>query len=340
MSTSSANIAGPSGAADAIDGAFGVGLDYFELSANEQKRLIANATTLQEHEWRNLSGAMQTSYQSNLVAVSDLIGANLTRSVSIATKVDMWQTIGEMTEAEVSMDGETDSEEDRPEYGLNGTPVPIIHKQFRFSDRDLKTSRKLGNDLQTDGVSAATRVVAEMNENLLFNGWDVTIRGENGSPFEVHGYTTHPDRNTYEGGDWGTTSNIRDDVIAMLDALDADNRTGGGFWLYLSPTQWRQLRSAVDTLGSGDRTVRERLQDEFDQEIGALRRSSYLPDGEAVMVDPRADVIQLVRAEGTQIIEWQSPSGATDHFRVMNAMAPEIKSDPQGRSGIVHATGL
>lgn len=324
-----------------INGAFGVGMDYFDLSLNERKEFAANQSTLEEDEWRTLSDQMINTYKANLVGVQDLQNAGLTRSLSLATKVDLWQKIHEFTEAAVDMDGETDVDEDRPVYDLEGTPIPIIHKQFRVSDRDLQSSRQMGNDLQTHGVAAATRVVAEKNEQLLFSGWTPTIRGDEGNTFDLYGYTTHPDRNTYGGGSWsGDVTNIRTDIIAMLDALDEDNRTGGGFWLYLSPAQWRVLRAAVDPDGDGNLNLRERILRDFDQEIGMVRRAQYLPDGEAVMVDPSADVVQLAQAEGTQMIEWMSPSGMTDHFLVMNAMAPELKSDAQGRSGLVHTTGI
>lgn len=345
MSTSgSANI-GQS--ASAVEGAFGMGLDYFELSANERKKVAFNASTLEEDEWRTLSDAMVQAYQANLVGVADLMNSNLTRNVSLATKVDIWQQIQEFTAAEVSMDGETSGDEDRPGYITQGTPIPIVHKEFRVSERDLSSSRRLGNDLQTDGVAAATRVVSEMNEQLLFSGWDPVVRGNDGNTFQLHGYTTHPDRNQVSGSDWSTAGPgeanegvIRDDFLALLDAMDVDNRTGGGFWIYISPQQWREFRGTVDSVGDGERTIRARLQDEFGSEISRIRRAEYLPDGEAVMIDPRQDVLQLLVAENIQMIEWESPSGMTNHFKVMSAMAPEIKSDAEGRSGVAHITGI
>lgn len=325
-----------------IDKAYAMGLDYFEdYEPDERLDIVAANSTLQRDEWNQLNETVLQTYKANLVAVTDLQNAGLTRNVSLATKVDMYETINEFTEANVSMDGETDGDEDRPVYSLEGVPIPITHKEFRVSNRDLQSSRRLGNDLQADGAAASTRVVSEMLERLIFNGWDAAVTGDRGNQFPLYGYTTHPDRNTVTGtGDWGTASNIRPDVVAMLDALDEDNRTGGGFWLYLAPPQWREFRAAVDPDGDGNLTVRERIMDEFATEIGMVRRAEYLPDGEAVMVDPAADVIELVTAENIQMIEWQSLSGMTEHFKVMAAMAPEIKSDSLGQSGVVHTTGI
>lgn len=324
----------------AVSGAFGVGMDYFLSNSEERRKIAANATTLEKDEWETLSDRMVQVYRENLVGISDLQGAGLTRSLSLATQVDLWQTRSDFTEAEVSMDGETRSEEDRVTYATEGVPIPIVHKDFRVSERELETSRRLNNDLRTDGVADATRHVSEKLEDMLFSGWSPTIRDDDGDTYTLYGYTDHPDRNTYTGSDWGTASNIRTDIVALLDAMDEDNRTGGNFWLYVAPPQWREFRSAVDPDGDGNLTVRQRVMEEFDSEIGRVRRAPKLPDGEAVLVDPSPDVVELAVAEDVQTIEWQSGSGMTSHFKVMAAMAPEIKSDNTGQSGVVHATGI
>lgn len=325
---------------DAVAGAFGMGMDYFKLDVNERKEVISNAVALERDEWENLTDRMVQTYKEQLVGVQDLRDAGLTRNVSLATRVDLWQELTEFTDAEVSMDGETRSEEDRIQYSTEGVPIPIIHKDFRIPQRVLETSRRMNNDLRTDEVAAATRVVSEMAEAILFQGWNPSVPTERGETFQLYGYTNHPDRNTPTGSDWSTAGNIRDDVVTLLDTMDNNNHTGGGFWLYLSPPEWRRFRSAVDPDGDGNLTVRQRIMEEFDSEIGRVRRAPYLPSGEAVMVDPQPDVVELAEAEDIQTIEWQSGSGMTNYYKVMAAMAPELKSDARNQSGITHMTGL
>lgn len=333
-----------SGGADAVAGAFGHGLDYFMASNEERKEIAANATTLQEDEWRTLTDRMVEVYQAELVGINDLMNAGLTRDISLATKVDLWQTLSEMTSAEVSMDGETESEEDRVTYQTAGVPVPIVHKDFRIGERDLLTSRNLNNDLRTDSVADSTRAVTETLEDILFYGWNPQV-GDERESFELYGYTNHPDRGTVTASEaWARTGTgataIRDTFIDGLDELDQNNRAGGGFWVYLAPAQWRTFRAAIDQDGDGNLTLRERLMDEFDTEIAAVRRTDRLEDGTGVMVDPRQDVVELAVAEDVQTVEWQSGSGMTNHFKIMSAMAPEIKADSSGQSGVVEMTGL
>lgn len=338
--TQSVNDAQLSMNEDAVAGAFGMGMDYFMANEEDRTEIVANATTLERDEWETLTDRMVEVYQRELNGIQHLREANLTRSVSLATRVDLWQEMTEMTEADISMDGENRSEEDRLTYQTEGVPIPIIHKDFRIPQRVLETSRRMNNDLRTDEVAAATRVVSEMAEAVLFQGWSPNVPTERGETFQLYGYTNHPDRNQIVGSNWDTADNIRDDFVAMLDEMDKDNRTGGGFWVYIHPQQWRQFRSAIDPDGDGNQTVRERIRDEFGQEIGRIARAPYLNTGEAVMVDPRQDVVELAEAEDIQTIEWQSGSGMTNHFKVMAAMAPELKSDANGQSGIVHTTGI
>ena len=327
-----------------LGGAWGAGMDFFMQSEDEKAQYVANylasnASTLERDEYETLSDRMIQVYQENLVGISDLQGAGLTRSISLATQVDLWQTVSEFSEAEVTMDGEAQSENDAVTYTTDGVPVPIVHKDFRISERELQTSRRMNNDLRTDNVAAATRQVTEKLEEVLFQGWAPNVSTKRGDSFELYGYTNHPDRNTHSGSDWGTAGNIRDDVVAMLDELDIDD-IQPPYGIYVARPQYRQFRSAIDPDGDGNLTVRERIMQEFDSEIEFIKPAAKLPDGEAVGVKMSPDVVELAMAEDIQTIEWTSGSGMTNFYKVMAAMAPEIKSDATGASGVVHATGL
>lgn len=340
MSAQSDYSANISTSESAVSGAFGVGMDYFQANSEERRRIAANATTLEEDEWKTLSDRMVEVYRRNLNVISDIRNAGLTRSISLATMVDTWQKRTEFTAADISVDGESTSDEDRITYSTVGVPVPIVHKDFRISDRELMESRNMGNDLRTEGVAEATRAVTELLEELVIDGWNTEVPDHNDDTWNLYGLRTHPDRNTVSANDWGTSSNIRDSFVAALNAMDEDNRTGGNFYTYVAPPQWREFRAAIDPDGDGNMTVRERITNEFDQELGPIRRAEKLPDGEMLMVDMSQDVVELAEAEDTQVIEWQSGSGMTNYLKVMASLAPEIKSDAHGQSGIVQVTGI
>lgn len=338
-----------------LGGAFGMGLPYFNMSAEERsdyvtnyykqkeaQKLTANDVSMGRDEYETVRDTVFETYQAELVALEDLQNLNLTRSISLATQVDLWPKMQEVDGASATMDGEAQSEHATLDYEFDGVPVPIFHSDVDISDRYLMTTQRMGNDIRTDLVAAHTRAVAEKVEQLIFEGWGPAVSTERGDNYTLYGYRNHPDRNTVSGADFGTASNIRDVFVDCLNAMDEDNQTpaGDGYLTYLAPPQWREFRSAIDPDGDGNMTVRERINNEFDQELRQVRRAEYLPDGEMVMVNPRRDVVEWAEAEPIQTLEWESGSGMTNFFKIFTSGALELKSDSRGQSGLVHATGL
>jgi len=349
MSANNANVTN----ADSMDyggAAWGAGWDWFNMPKDQRKQFAANAmasnaSTLERDEYETLSDRIIQTFKRNLVGLDDLQSQGLTRNISLATQVDLWQTVSEVTEADITMDGEDQANNDRIEYTTDGVPVPIVHKDFRIPQRELETSRRMGNDLRTDTAAEVSRAVAEMANQILFQGWNPAVDTARGDSWQLYGYTDSAVSTNVSGSDWGTETNIRDAFVGAIDALTDDNNqepAGDGFLSYISQTQYRQYRSAVDPDGDGNLTVRERVENEFDMELGPIRSvpDYVLPDGEMVMVNPTPDVVELALAEDMQTIEWSSGSGMTNFYKVMWAGAPEIKTDSSGNVGVAHVTGI
>jgi len=339
--------------ADSMDyggAAWGAGWDWFSMNQDQRKQYAANAmasnaSTLERDEYETLSDRIIQTYKRELVGIDDLQAEGLTRNISLATQVDLWQTVSEVTEAEVTMDGEDQAQNDGVEYTTQGAPVPIVHKDFRIPQRELETSRRMNNDLRTDTAAEVSRAVAEMMNKVLFQGWNPGVDTARGDNYTLHGYTSGPVSASVSGSDFGTAGNIRDVFTASIDKLmDENNQSpaGSGFIPYVSQTQYREYRNAIDPDGDGNLTVRQRVEDEFDAEIQEPRSvpDYVLPDGEMVMVNPSPDVVELAEAEGIQTIEWSSGSGMTNFYKIMAAHAPELKTDAKGNKGIVHVTGI
>jgi len=330
--------------------AWGAGWDWFSMNQNQRKAYAANAmasnaSTLERDEYETLSDRIIQTFKRALVGLDDLQEQGLTRNISLATQVDLWQTMSEVTEADITMDGEDQADNDRIEYTTEGVPVPIIHKDFRIPQRELETSRRMNNDLRTDTAAEVSRAVAEMANQMLFQGWNPGVSTERGDTFEVYGYTSSDVAAPVSGSDFGTETNIRDAFVGAIDKLTDENNqepAGDGFLTYISQTQYRQFRSAIDPDGDGNLTVRERVENEFDMELGPIQSvpDYVLPDGEMVMVNPTPDVVELALAEDMQTIEWSSGSGMTNFYKVMWAGAPEIKTDSKNNKGVAHVTGI
>jgi uncharacterized linocin/CFP29 family protein len=293
---------------------------------------------LRKDEWEELDRAVMEAAKFPLRAVADLRSRGLVRPLgSIGTLISQWNTSSEMTPAQVSMTGQGAGERDRVEFNLAGVPVPVIWKEFQIGARQLEASRRLGEPLDTTHVYEATRVVAEMQEYMLFNGAAVVLNASS-----IYGYRTHPNRNTdtatnYGGGDWSTIANIVPTVAGMISAANADKHYGP-FVLYCSTVQFNEAALGYYTDGSGETPLQRILKLPMIDAVQQIDPTN-LPAGELLLVQMSPNVVDWAEALGITVVEWMNGDGMSTEFKIMSVAAPRVKADYTTRSGIVHATG-
>lgn len=287
---------------------------------------------LRRDEWLQIDTAVLETVKTGLVGINDLIAAGLTHRVGgLGTLLSGYETVSEMTEADVSMEGDVPGEEDVVEFGENFVPIPIIHKDFRISIRKLESSRKLGESLDTTQARAATRVVREKMEAMLFNGLTKQLAG-----YPIYGYTNHPNRLTGTAvGDFGTAGNAYKTMVQALGDLGAEGFTGP-FNVYIAQTQFNQMLNLIST--SYERNEYEVITSGLPQ-IASLKQSFDMTDGELIFVQMDPEVVDLAIAEDITPVQWSEMGGMISRYRIMTAMAPRIKADFNSKVGILHYTG-
>lgn len=287
---------------------------------------------LRRDEWLEIDQAVLDTMKTGLVGINDLINADLVRRLGgLGTMLSGYEKINELTQANVSMDGDVPGEEDNQEYSSAFVPIPIIHKDFRISIRKLESSRKLGESLDTTMVRAATRVVREKMEAMLFNGHATELAG-----YSIYGYTTHPNRLTGTAvGDFGTAGNGYKTMVKALGALGAIG-ANGPFNVYVAQTQFNELLNLIST--SYERNEYEVITAGLPQ-IASLKPSYDLAAGSLVFVQMDMQTVDLAIAEDVTPVQWNTMGGMIEHFRVMAALAPRIKADANSKVAVLHYTG-
>ncbi len=307
-----------------------------------QARLLANGLDvnaalrtndlLRKQEWEQLDEALVRVARARLNGIADLRNAGLTRTLrGLGVLIDQFEQVSEFDAATQSMDVITPPTEDTAEFNLVSVPIPITHKGFRISLRQLEASRTIGQPLDTTNVELATRQVVETLESVLFVGSGVIIGGGT-----VFGYTTQPDRNTGTLTAAWTNAALRDiiaDVIDMIAALEADGYFGP-YMLYVPQDYWSELRE--DYKADSERTFLERIL--AIAEITAVNVTDALPANNVVLVQLTRDVVDLSIGQDITTVEWESMGGLLGRWIVMAAMAPRVKSDFEGKSGVAHFT--
>lgn len=303
-------------------------------------QMVANAT-LRRDEWKALDAAVLKESEYRLNGIADLISNGLTYNLgnAMGTTVLEWHDVSSQLTAEVTMDGISRGKNDRPKYQHNYLPIPLIHADYEINARVLAASRSMGNPIDTTLAERASRTVNEKLENMLFTNTtysfgEVDSRARN----SIYSYVNHPDRNQVSlAKSWTasdkTAAQILADVVAMKQAsIDAYHY---GPWMLYIPTAYEtKLDEDYSTSGTSTQTIRERILKIAG--IKGIKVVDTLPTGNILLVQMTSDVVRLVRGMGIQNIQWKTEGNFTNKFKVLTIQVPQIRSDQNGKTGIVH----
>lgn len=323
---------------------------YIDPSRDYESRIVVNnggvassiavntPAMLQHDEWRDIDRTVREVATLRQVGLADLRGAGLIHNLgSIGLTISQWDRSSDMTPANVNMSGVTAGEEDTPAFATEQVPVPVVHKDFRLNVRRLEASRRFGESLDVTAASIAGRLVAEASESMLFSGRPIQVEGG-----VIYGYTNHPNRAQVDMDTVWTTASVTaifDDVQEMLEEARA-RRHYGPYTMYI-PGAYEGLLDEDYVIGdpsagltNGSRTLRERLL--ALSGLQAIRVADFLPADNVVLVQMTRDVVDLAIAQDISTIQWSVQGGMQDRFKVMAVWVPRIKSDYDGRTGVVH----
>lgn len=298
----------------------------------------ANATLLRL-EWTQLDEVVVRAALPRLRAVADLRGRGLQFTIpnGMSKTVLQTQAQSDINGARISMDGLADSPGDRPQYNLTNLPLPIIHKDFSFPARQIAVSRNGGMPLDLSMAELAARKVAESAEQLLLGVADTYSYG-GGS---IYGYTNYPGRITKSLTSplltaW-TPKTLVNEVLAMRAA--SQGKLHYGPWVLYTSLLWdTYLDNDLNVLSSNSSniTLRDRIR-RIDG-IEDVMTLDYLKGYDMLLVQQTSDVVREVVGMDITTVQWETHGGMELHFKVMCILVPQIRSDYNGNTGIVHGS--
>ena len=304
------------------------------------ERPINTNATLRKDEWIDLEDQVIEAARERLVIVEDMRSAGLTYNVGgLGTLISEWEEASEMTDAEITMDGESTNDKDRQAFSLAGVPVPVVQKDFTIGERQLLSSRQRGASLDVTSGTEAARAVARRSESMIFFGGNIGASNSAGNSYTIPGLTTFADRATFTISDWSDDSGVSaetilSEILQMVQKLETEERRYGPFTLYIPGAY--SFRFREDFKANSDKTLMQRVMDE--DVISNVRVSDVLTTGNVVLVELNRTVLDLAVASDLSTIQWQSGSGFTNHFKVFASWAPRLKKDYDGRTGILHGS--
>ncbi len=300
---------------------------------------VANtAATLRLRDWQLLDKAIVKAARQRLRAVADLRAAGLTYTIpnGMGKTVLQTETLSDVNPATVSMDGLREGAADRPHSNLLNLPLPIIHKDFNFSARQVMTSRSGGSPLDTTMAEGAARMVAEEAEKLLLGVSTVADQYAYGSG-TIYGYTDFPSRLTRTitaptASGWAGSTFLAD-VVAMRQQA-ANSYHYGPYMLYIGKA-WDQYLDN-DYKAQGTITIRNRIKQL--EGIQDIRSLDFLTGFDVVLLQMTSDVVREVIGMDVTTVQWESSGGMQLNYKVMAILVPQLRADFNSRTGIVHGS--
>jgi hypothetical protein len=236
------------------------GRSYVTRTINGRpKILVSNApATLTKDAWILFDTAVVRAVYARLRAFADIRAAGNTFNLpnGMAHTVLQWQTVGDITPATISMDPARRSEGDQPSMDIGNLPLPIIHKDFDFSARQIAVSRSgiVPMPLDTTTAELAGRKVAEAVEQLTVGATTFSFGGSS-----IYGFTNFPNRalKTDMPVPDGTNGTAVINAILALRQLLINNKHYGPYMFYTND-QWSQVLDN-DFKANTDSTLRQRI---------------------------------------------------------------------------------
>lgn len=299
------------------------------------ENIVTNApATLRKDDWIALDTAVIKAAKQRLKFVAMLRGAGLTYSVpnGIGTTVLQHERQSDISPATTSMDGLRESESDRPHFDIVNLPLPIIHKDFQYSARQVQASRSGGSPLDTTTAELAARRVAEEAENIhLGENTGITYGGGT-----VYGLKNFPQRLT-KSMTTPTSSNHGTTVNEVLDMKRQSQDNGYyGPWTLLCAPVWDQYLDEDYSTAKGDNTLRERLAKI--EGIDSVETVDYLTGNDMILLQKTSDVVRTVIGLDVTTVQWESHGGMQLNYKVMAILVPQLRADFSSQTGIVHGT--
>lgn len=228
-----------------------------------------------------------------------------------------WYSETDMSQAQISMFGETESE-DEVVHNYDTNKIPIIHKDFPIHWRDVLASRHRGETLDVQLARNAARQVAEEEDKLLlsgeYTGWPA---------LGIQGLSTVTGRNTEpSNGAWPDTAER--DINDAIAELETDGFSDGPYVLLAPVDIIATLRNRPAGV---EKTYASILLDNGIIDAIYGTDSVFATDGvqdSALVVVPGRLNFDLVEAQPMTTFLWQDKH-MNIYGKVYEALTPRIR---------------
>lgn len=305
----------------------------FDVDVYRQRQFETNATTLRYDEHKYIETEVQKILRIRQVIVNDLIAYGLTILIpnGLGKKLYQYEDVSDMSDAQISMSAEAADQGDRVVFNPNYLPLPVCHKGFSLSARDIAGSRDgSGTPLDTTHAETAAEKVAEKTESVFAVGNGTQAWGGN-TIYGLLNFTSKQDFTV--AAHWNDSGA---DPVADVRQMKqyAKNHYHHGPYMVYVPTLWEEVLDDNFTTNYPI-TVRDRIM-QIEGILGVKACDSLTADY-CVLVEFQKRTIAAVIGLQPTMIDW-SPTPMVSSYKIMQIIWPLIRTDQASKSGVVVGT--
>jgi uncharacterized linocin/CFP29 family protein len=300
-----------------------------------KERVLSNVdTTLTRDVWEMFDSEVIDISRPILSAWNDLrASAQLVIPDGMGTIMLTQQRRGDITPATRSMDGLRKGLADQPEYDDISMPLPITHKDFHFSARDIAVSARGGSPLDKTNLEMAAYWVADAVEEATIGSVE---------PFEyggsaVYGYQSFPQAATFEltsPEDVGwIPDTLRNEVLEMMKLL-FDKKARGPYSLMYGPAWMVPMGKKYDEDDS--RSLENVLKSDIPK-LESVTLHEKLTGYKMILRERQGKTSRAVVSMDIQVVQWETEGGMKKNFKVLCILNPQQRADMDGNCGLLIA---
>jgi len=292
--------------------------------------MIGNALPLPFNVWGEWDRE-GIAIQRQVLAVFNDLASSVSRPMPIGKLVHYFQAISDSGSVNISLDGRSKANIDKPTFAYYGTPVPIIDSSFGYGWREVAAAASEGYQLDDAGRTNAMFKVAEKLEGIALDGdSSIVVSGQ-----QLYGLRTHPKRSTRSTGvtlQSATGAQWMSEVIATLKLLQAKNFKSPAT-LYLNWSDWFYAGNTDFSTTYPNKTILQRIQEIAG--VQAVVPADKVSANQIIALVKDRRVVQVLSAMPmvTRAQERDNPEDDYN-FVTMAAAAVEIKYDAANNIGL------
>ncbi len=275
----------------------------------------------------------------NLTLLNDMLP--LAKALPVGKVEHIYRQVSDSGVVVTDLEGTSPVEIDKADYSYDSS-IKVVHKTgFGRSWMEMEGQRSEGFDGLVDDQANSVRLMQETIANHIYNGVDVTFRGQAATGIKNSSKTVDVDLdasglNIDFTSSAATATDIRSAWISLVDSLRITNNVNRDITWYVSREIMSNFQRYFSTSDVGFGTILQSLLNL--NGVAAIKEDAQLSGNELIGVVLDSQFIRpLVGMAVTTVPLVRSNPFDNYNFVTWSNVGLEIKTDYANRSGVLYA---